>query len=28
MGSGNISYKGDPKNKQVDIMGSGEVTKL
>ena len=28
MGSGNISYKGDPKNKQVDIMGSGEVQKL
>lgn len=28
MGSGNISYKGDPKNKQVDIMGSGEVVKL
>lgn len=28
MGSGNISYKGDPKNKQVDIMGSGDVTKL
>lgn len=28
MGSGDISYKGDPKNKQVDIMGSGEVVKL
>jgi|SRR4051812_4088235 hypothetical protein len=28
MGSGNISYKGDPKIKQVDIMGSGEVVKL
>jgi hypothetical protein len=28
MGSGNVSYKGNPKNKQVDIMGSGEVVKL
>lgn len=28
MGSGNIEYKGDPKVKQVDIKGSGSVSKL
>lgn len=28
MGSGNIEYKGDPKVRQVDIKGSGSVSKL
>jgi hypothetical protein len=28
MGSGNISYKGDPKIRQVELKGSGNVSKL
>lgn len=28
MGSGNIEYKGDPKVKQVDVKGSGSVSKM
>jgi hypothetical protein len=27
LGSGNVSYKGDPKTKQVEIKGSGSVSK-